>query len=472
MPILKTIDALTIATSKKVVYLYLGVLLSSVALRITLAWINPDANDNHIEVAQIILQTGSLPTKYDCWECFQPKLYHAIIAGFFRILSINDPNKQILFANLLNSLFGIFTLAVIGLTLIRSNYSPLLSLLAFSYISFNPKLIAINAQATNDTLLIFLSCMALYFFNNFQAHRKKLYFFLSILFVVLSASAKSNGIIIFLVILLVLVLRFVLDTTRRISTLLYIGIFSIVCPLLIVVNPLNQYIQNYIHYGKPVLVNIPRQILPNFVEPTFLGRPGIISIVDGFFTFKLDSLLAHPRIERCNTCPKMAFVSGELAHRTSFWTQLFARAHSVNFDNHPPAWATRDESLFPLLRAIYLFALLPSSLIVLGSVQQLMGLTRSFLSNDLEMANRLLFGIYPIVFIGYIFFTMLYALLWRDFSVMKIVFIYPALPAFPFVFLTALEDGSIWFIRLLFGTSLVLFCLYIADIASLIFRLV
>lgn len=469
---MKTFDALVTATSKNVMPLYWVIFLLSVALRITLAWINPVANDNHMEVVQIILQTGSLPTKNDCWECFQPKLYHATIAGFFRILSITSPDQQVLFANMLNALFGTLTLGVIGGALIRSNYSPLFSLLAFSYISFNPKLIAINAQATNDTLLIFFSSMALYFFNNYQTQNKKLYFFLATLFVVLSASAKSNGVIIFLAILLVLILKFIFDVTRRKSLLLYVGMYSIVCPLLIAVNPLNQYIQNYKQYGMPVLLNIPRRPIPNFVEPTFPGSPGIISVMDGFFTFKLDSLLAHPRIERCIECPKMAVASGELAHRTSLWTQLYARAHSVNFDNWPPAWATQEKSLFPLLRAIYLFALLPTSLIVLGAVQQLGKLMRSFWSNDLQIANRLLFGVYPITLLGYVCFIILYALMWRDFTVMKIVFIYPALSAFPFVFLAALEERSVWFIRFLFGSSLVLFCLYIADVASLMFRLI
>jgi hypothetical protein len=50
-------------------------------LRLALALINRQANDNHLEVATRILATGKLPIKGECFECYQPKLYHLLLAG-------------------------------------------------------------------------------------------------------------------------------------------------------------------------------------------------------------------------------------------------------------------------------------------------------------------------------------------------------------------------------------------------------
>lgn len=456
----------------RIYILYGVVFLVSLTLRLALAIVNPAANDDHMEVVQIILQTDHLPTKDDCWECFQPKLYHAILAGLFHTLSIDDQKEQILFANLGNSLAGAFTLVVIGSVLIKMRTSPLLSLLAFAFVALNPELIGINAQATNDSILILFSTLALFCFHNFLLRNGILSFSLTILFVVLTASTKSNGIITFIAVLSVLFLRITLDEARRKHLLVYTGIFLIVCSTLIALNPLNQYIQNYNQYGKPFLLNMQRYPLPNFVKPTFYRQPGIISIVDGFFTFKLNRLLLHPRIERCGDCPKMEQAEGDFAHRTSLWTQLYARAHSLNFANWPRAWATQNTNLFSLLRAIYLLALIPSGLIVLGLLKQLLNLLRAIWSSDLQVVNDLQFGIFPVVLCGYIIFVMLYSLFWRDFTVMKVVFAYPALLAFPLAFLAAIENRPYWVYFLLFGLSLPLFCLYTVDIVSLIIRLV
>ena len=61
------------------------VLVVAVLLRLSLAVVNHEANDDHMQVIRIIRATGQLPLKPDCGECFQPKLFHATAAARDRL---------------------------------------------------------------------------------------------------------------------------------------------------------------------------------------------------------------------------------------------------------------------------------------------------------------------------------------------------------------------------------------------------
>lgn len=443
--------------------LFITVFLLSISLRTSLALVNREANDDHLEVVRLILFTGNLPTGDQCWECFQPKLYHATLAGLFQFANILNPDRQVLFANLFSLLSGALTLALVGCFIMGLPFSPSHSLLAFALVAFNPKFIAITAQATNDSLLILFSTLALLFFNSFLMGSTSVHFVLAILFTALAISTKSSGIIIFLAILLILLLRSTFDPARRVRYTFFALIYVTTTIILVVSNSLNQYMVNYSLFGTPLMINIERQPVPSFNRSTYYANPGILSIKDGFLTFKFIQLMAHPRIE--------GSIEGYLQHRTSLWTQLYARAHSVSFDNWPPSWSTSGGDIFPLLRSIFLFALLPTGLVLLGTFLQIWSLMEAVWHRDLPAAAKLQFGLFPLAMFGCIGFVALYALLYRDFSVMKAIFLLPALPAYPLAFLAAIENRPPWFHRLVAVISLTLAGLYCADIISLILRL-
>ena len=444
-------------------FLYLTVFLLSLALRISLVMVNRDANDDHLEVTRMMLHTGSLPTGDQCWECFQPKLYHAALAVSFRLAGILDPDLQVLFANLVSFLAGALTLASMGCFLRGLPFPPSHLLLAFALVAFNPNFIGITAQATNDSLLILFSTLALLLFNSFLLGDTSTHFSLAILFTALAISTKSSGIIIFLAILLVLLLRSAFEPARRVHFAFLALVHVIAVLMLVVSNPLNQYIVNHRLFGTPLLLNMERRPLPFFNKPTSYANPGILSIKDGFLTFKYIQLMAHPRIEDS--------IEGNLQHRTSLWTQLYARAHSVNFDNWPPSWSTSSGSIFPLVRSIFLLALLPTGLVLLGAFLQIWRLMRAIWHRDLPTATGLQFGLHPLAMVGCIVFVAFYTLLYREFSVMKAIFLLPALPAYPLAFLVAIENRPPWFNHLVTATSLTLIGLYCADVISLIIRL-
>jgi len=53
---------------------------------------NRESNDDHFTVIQLILKTGRLPEKADCWECHQPKLFHYTSAEFLSLTGLKKTN--------------------------------------------------------------------------------------------------------------------------------------------------------------------------------------------------------------------------------------------------------------------------------------------------------------------------------------------------------------------------------------------
>ncbi|MBI9050249.1 MAG: hypothetical protein JEZ00_12575, partial [Anaerolineaceae bacterium] len=208
-----------------------------------------------------------------------------------------------------------------------------------------------------------------------------------------------------------------------------VGIIFIVATLTIsTFNPLNQYIHNYKYHEKPVLLNMEPKPFPNYFHKTEVGLPGVLSIYDGFFTFRFLDLIEYPLIEVGETYTPT---------RTSLWTMLYARTHSIHFNNYPSTWATDDNKGFNLTRAIFILALLPTLLILFGFLLEVFAVIKSIFKRDKALASTIYYGLAAITFFGYLCFIVIYALLYRDFSVMKPVFIYPAILIFPIFFIHA-----------------------------------
>ncbi len=275
---------------------------------------NRQSNDDHFTVIQLILKTGRLPEKADCWECFQPKLFTYTAAKVLQLTGLNNtnPERMILYVELLNFFAGFTTLLVIGFFLNKlPGRSELLKILAFGLVAFNPALIGINSQATNDPFVILFSTLALFFTYAFLHEKRLVTFLFILLFTVLAISSKATGWIPAIAIFLALLINAWMEKPPLFLPLGIAGLFAVLVIITSIFNPLNQYIPNYRDYGSPILTNIDKRPFPHFLERTYTDRPGIVSIQDGFFTFKFMDLLRHPRIENGNDYP---------AHRTSLWT--------------------------------------------------------------------------------------------------------------------------------------------------------
>jgi hypothetical protein len=461
--------------SRTIKILFLATFLLSCALRAAFVRINRESNDNHVQVVKIMLSKGSLPEKKDCSECFQPKLYHFTIAKIIQGLGwtnlINDNNDRIVVAELLNLLAGILTLLVV-FDLIRRlpDRNEWLKFLGFALVALNPQLIGINSQATNDTFLILFSTLALYCTYFFLQKQKIIIFLLMILFVCLGVSSKTNGWVIAIAILMTLLIQAWIKPEWRKKTLIYAAAFLVACPALSVLNPLNQYVSNYQKYGSPVLLNMDPQALP----PVFLKVPydqaGILSIYDGFFSFKFSSLLGRPRL--------VPNVVNYPLHRNSFWTLLYATAHSASFQWFPPTWRFPGTSDFVLNRGIFSLALLPTFLLIIGTILQTYLVLKSLLKRDQALAQTTSYSLWVMTFIGYILFEALYVLNYQVFYVIKAIFVFPALLTFPVLFIhagerlyTTLFRRAKWSTYVLDAVMIALLVLYVLEVVLVIINI-
>ena len=258
---------------------------------------------------------------------------------------------------------------------------------------------------------------------------------------------------------------------RTIRTAIYPLAFLVAVPFLSVINPLTQYVTNYETYGKPVLMNIGTLPLPPLSGVSkYNDRGGILSIQDGFFTFKFINLLEHPRIEYAH--------DNYPPNRTSFWTMLYGSANSASFSNYPPSWSNTGSEGFWLTRGIFILAILPVFFLFVGGLTETFNLLRGIFKRDFSILQNTSHGLFALTFIGYIAFAILYALFYQTFLVLKAVFVFPALLAFPLLFLRTAETVYAflskrvkWSITLLNVDIIALMILYIIDIGLLITRI-
>ena len=194
---------------------------------------------------------------------------------------------------------------------------------------------------------------------------------------------------------------------------------------------------------------------------------GIRSIMDGYGTFKFGSLIQHPRLEYSGTRPDNC---------TSLWAVLYGETNSSHYNNFPATWSTTGNQGFTLSRAIFILALLPTILIILGAALEMGVFLKSIFKRDSALAADTHYGLPLAASIGYILFLCVYLLLYTNLAMMKIIFIYPALIlTFPLFLMRAVEfidahlKNRIRWVRTVFAVWIVtLLILYAVDIISMI----
>lgn len=458
------------STSKRYRIWLLVIFLASVVLNFGMVLINRESNDNHTKVIILTMQNGELPTKDDCSECFSPKFYHWVAAKAMQLAGISPLNHNFhvnFGAELLNFAAGTLMLLFVALFITRlPESSEILKLIAFGMVALNPKLIGINSQATNDTFGIVLSTLALYFTWRYFNQPQKRWFVLLLVFLSLGMASKTNIVVTGIAIALAFLVRAWTARINKGRAWVAAGIFIVAILILNVINPFTQYITNTQRYGTPLLTNTGNPVPPKFFEHSTYERPGVLSVADALFTFKFIDLLKHPLISN----------GAEYSpNRTSLWTQLYGRAHSVHFDNWPYTWQPVDDRDYPLSRAIYILALLPTLLMLLGAFLEFASVIKAVFKRDNTLSARSAHGLFIITFAGYVAFVALYALLYRDFSYMKAIFIYPAILGFPYFFIRGvrfvmdrMKKPVAWAGVASLAWILLLFILYAAEIVTLI----
>lgn len=406
-----------------------------VLLRLGLALFNRSANDDHLSVARVISEQGRSPLREELEEAFNPKLYHAMVAAVWWTLPRASAQLEVVLAQLLNAAAGTATLLAIFLHFrYRPGLSPKAALLAVGLVSLNPGLVAINGQATNDTFVILFGSLALLFGSRFFRCHKRGDFLWMTGTAIAAALSKGNGIVVFLAIAVTFLVSVgLLDGPRRTLAAYGAGFLALYLGIVPFAGPYWRHARTI---GNPFVTNWPAVPLPPLVDKQVVVvgsrsemfyRPGALSVTDCLLTFRLVDMLRFPILSN----DKGRFPR----HRTSLWSQLYGRAHLAQFDAWPPAWrlarpgeAGARVAVWGLGRATFLAALLPTALLVAGLFRRVGLLTRSlWRKNERPPAEEWLLDAAAW---GYLAFIALYALRVPDFSVMKPIFIFPALLAY------------------------------------------
>jgi dolichyl-phosphate-mannose-protein mannosyltransferase len=230
----------------------LSVFVFGVVLRVTLACLNWEANDDHLAVSRVIADEHRIPDKDELEEAFQPKLYHLIVAALWTGVPTQTPAIRIRLAQGVSCLAGLFVLRVVWRCVMSAaSLAAKARFLAFALVALNPSLIGINAQATNDSLVILFVSLSLYYGYRFFEGRRVTDFAWMTIATMLAGLSKGNGIVLFIAIILVFMLAgwhgWSGDALTRGQALLYGSIF--VAVYLILVPRLGPYGDYYAGMG-------------------------------------------------------------------------------------------------------------------------------------------------------------------------------------------------------------------------------
>lgn len=403
---------------------FYSVVSFAILLRFFLSLVNYDANDDHHEVAVKILEAGRLLNVTDCWQCYHPKLYHLTVAGVFKVFAITDVKTQIITAQMVNFMISLLLLRYLWLFIIKQDWNNKIKLFTFSFIALNPALIAINSMATNDTFVIFFSTLLIYYLWLYLKTPNLKYGILIILLILLSALSKATGIGIFLIAVLILSMKIFTDRDNKPLLFLHLKIVSALIILFMLIIPFaGTYYENYKVKDGDFTSNQVKSPPPHFFERTYDSRPGVISVADAYFTFRFFNLMQNPTI----TNGESYFMS-----RTSLWTQLYARTFFMHYEQHPAAWRSVDPLLLTIGRILLLLGLLPIALIIMSLIKHLV----SFIKDLLPLKkNALLPDHVFLFFLVFILLSLTHRTYnYRDFAVMKSIYVFPVLISFIFYF--------------------------------------
>ena len=378
----------------------------AIALRVLLALVNREANDNHLQVISMIADSGVNPGRDDCWECFQPKFYHAVCALMIRMLGLGPGVPRILLAQFVNVAAGIATLVFLRRFIARLAVPPLPAFWAFALIALNPGLVGIDGQATNDSFVILFSTAALYFTWLVVREYSTRALGWMTLFTVLAAVTKGSGLVVFVVELLVLIMALAGAARRQhlLSIAVLAGVFLATVPFL------GPYARYYRLYGSPLVVSIPHDPPPAVFTETYPADAGVTSVAQAYFTFRLFDLIREPVIRTGSV--------GYPQHRTSLWSQLYGRAHFAQFGQWPPSWASSGPRTLAVGRAILVLALFPLLCGLAGIGRAVRNLLRKAPSDSWVF---LVFGA------GFFGMIVKYTYDYRCYCTMKAIFVFPAL---------------------------------------------
>ena len=131
-------------------------LILGIALRLALCAVNPPTNafDDHYKPIKLILTTGEIPDRDDCFECYHPPVFYLSSAWVAQAAMQADvaPERIEKLLQFLPCLYAILTLFVILGILRRLRLSDFAVCVAFAVLCFLPRHVYMAAVHSNDTI--------------------------------------------------------------------------------------------------------------------------------------------------------------------------------------------------------------------------------------------------------------------------------------------------------------------------------
>ena len=174
-----------------------------------------DVVGGHIDYIKHLIQNKSLPLSTDCWECFQPPTYYIISSTVYWLAQSAGTDNPYFYLQLLSLLFFLififFGIKTISSLNIERNTTRIIALL----ITFWPSGIIHSVRIGNDSLLYALYATGFYCLIKWVQKENKKWFYLSLLFSVLSMLVKSNGFMLVSVVATVFIYKWLISLKQN-----------------------------------------------------------------------------------------------------------------------------------------------------------------------------------------------------------------------------------------------------------------
>ena len=286
--------------------------LCAIILRLLLCWANPPVNafDNHFEPIFMIMNSGAIPAKDACWQCYHPPVFYwmsAMVGNSAAALGAQTAKLEQLL-KFMPCLYGILTVGIIYLILRKLPLSDFSKIIAFSTVCFLPRHIYMSAIHSNDTISYLFVALSVYLLL-IAIERKLPPFILPVVSAVISITlfTKYTSYVVLPISVIVLAFLFHKRLMASRKKVLACCIFLLLIPLAVLSISL---ISNMKTYGSPLPWNVER-LDPSRTQPHDSSR------LD-FMSFKPWENIYSPII-----------VPGKIH---SFWTLVYC---GMWFDNEP-----------------------------------------------------------------------------------------------------------------------------------------